>query len=123
MRLITLSLAVLLLMIQGPLWFGKGGWLRSIELEAQVDLNHQKVALLKNRNAKLESEVVDLRDGTGSIEERARFELGMVKQNEIFVQIVQPGTAAVSQEAGPVEDAPSAPSANKSVNTSPASQR
>ncbi|MEG2032950.1 MAG: septum formation initiator family protein, partial [Janthinobacterium sp.] len=46
---------------------------------------------LKARNAKLESEVRDLKDGTGAVEERARYELGMVKQNEIFVQIVRKG--------------------------------
>ena len=53
MRLITLVLAVLLILIQYPLWLGKGGWLRVAELEAQVEAGHQKTALLKARNAKL----------------------------------------------------------------------
>ena len=88
MRLITLALAALLLLIQYPLWLGKGGWLRTGELETQVVLAQKKNLDLKARNAKLDSEVHDLKEGTGAVEERARFELGMVRQNEIFVQIV-----------------------------------
>lgn len=88
MRLITLVLTALLLLIQFPLWLGKGGWLRVYDLEAQVEAAQQKVAELKARNAKLESEVIDLKTGTGAVEERARYELGMIKQNEIFVQVL-----------------------------------
>lgn len=90
MRLITLALATLLLLIQIPLWLGKGGWLRVGDLENQVAVAQKKNAELLARNAKLDSEVRDLKNGTGAVEERARFELGMVKQNEIFVQIVDP---------------------------------
>lgn len=91
MRLISLALAALLLLIQIPLWQGKGGWLRVADMEAQVAVALKKNAELKARNAKLDSEVRDLKDGTGAVEERARYELGMVKQNEIFVQIVAKG--------------------------------
>ncbi len=91
MRLISVCLAALLLLIQYPLWFGKGGWLRVADMEAQVTAAHTRNASLKARNAKLESEVLDLKDGTGAVEERARYELSMIKQNEIFVQIVGPG--------------------------------
>jgi len=91
MRLITLALAALLLLIQYPLWLGKGGWLRVTDMEAQVAVANKKNMELKARNDKLESEVRDLKDGTGAVEERARYELGMVKQNEIFVQIVRKG--------------------------------
>ena len=88
MRLITLALAALLLLIQYPLWLGKGGWLRVYDLESQVATAQQSAADRKARNAKLESEVADLKTGTGAVEERARFELGMIKQNEIFVQVL-----------------------------------
>ncbi|MBC7860578.1 MAG: cell division protein FtsB [Burkholderiaceae bacterium] len=91
MRLITLALTALLLLIQFPLWIGKGGWLRVADMEAQVEQAQKKNKELKARNDKLDSEVRDLKDGTGAVEERARFELGMVKQNEIFVQIVGKG--------------------------------
>ena len=89
MRLITLALAFLLLLIQWPLWLGKqGGWLRVSELQAQVSAAQTKSDELRARNAKLESEVRDLKEGTGAVEERARFELNMIKQNEIYVQIL-----------------------------------
>ncbi len=91
MRLISLALAVLLLLIQYPLWLGKGGWLRVADLEQQVDAAHDKNDALKRRNAKLDSEVRDLKDGTGAVEERARYELSMIKQNEIYVQILRKG--------------------------------
>jgi cell division protein FtsB len=89
MRLITLALAALLLLIQYPLWLGKGGWLSVHDLEEQVAASRTRAETLKARNAKLESEVRDLKDGTGAVEERARYELGMLKQNEIFVQVLR----------------------------------
>lgn len=90
MRLILLSLTALLLLIQYPLWLGKGGWLRVWDLDQQVAAAQQKNKELKARNAKLNSEVQDLREGTGAVEERARYELGMIKENEIFVQVLEP---------------------------------
>ena len=89
MRLITLALAALLLLIQYPLWLGKGGWLTVADLESQVAASRAKTEQLKARNAKLESEVHDLKDGLGAVEERARYELGMIKSNEIFVQVLR----------------------------------
>lgn len=90
MRLILISLTALLVLIQYPLWLGKGGWLRVWDLSKQVDGALVKEQELKARNAKLASEVQDLKEGTGAVEERARYELGMIKENEVFVQILQP---------------------------------
>ena len=65
-------------------------------LAARMGPRHQVVAAqkkndeLKARNAKLNSEVQDLKEGTGAVEERARYELGMIKENEVFVQILDP---------------------------------
>ena len=89
MRIISLVLAALLLLIQYPLWLGKGGMLAVSDLKDQVQLAQVRTDQLKARNAKLESEVRDLREGTGAVEERARLELGMIKQNEIFVQVLR----------------------------------
>jgi cell division protein FtsB len=89
MRIISLILAALLLLIQYPLWLGKGGWLSVADMENQVAASRTRTEQLKARNAKLESEVRDLRDGLGAVEERARYELGMIKQNEIFVQVLR----------------------------------
>src|SRR5689334_20682503 len=89
MRLIALVLAVLLVLIQYPLWLGKGGWLRVWDMEHQVEAAHIKIQELKARNAKLESEVNDLKEGSDAVEERARLELGMLKKGEVFVQILE----------------------------------
>ncbi|MDB5797688.1 MAG: ftsB [Paucimonas sp.] len=90
MRLILIVLSGLLLLVQFPLWLGRGGWLKVWDLDQQVTSAQKKTDELKARNAKLASEVQDLREGTGAVEERARYELGMIKDNEIFVQILQP---------------------------------
>lgn len=105
MRLITLILLALVILIQFPLWLGKGGWLRVSELDKQVAVAHSKNEELKQRNAKLESEVEDLKNGTEAVEERARFELGMVKKDEIFVQILEPGSKVDAKPASSVKNA------------------
>lgn len=97
MRLITLVLLALLMLIQYPLWMGKGGWLRVSELDKQVTAVKSKNNALKERNAKLDSEVQDLKNGTAAVEERARFELGMIKKDEIFVQILDAGSKVDSK--------------------------
>jgi cell division protein FtsB len=89
MRLITIALAVLLVLIQYPLWLGKGGWLSVADMQGQVEETRIKTEHLTARNAKLGSEVDDLKEGTGAVEERARYDLGMIKQNEIFVQVLR----------------------------------
>jgi cell division protein FtsB len=58
-------------------------------MERQVAASRAHTDQLKARNAKLESEVGDLKEGLGAVEERARYELGMIKQNEIFVQVLR----------------------------------
>ena len=113
MRLIALCLAVLLVLIQYPLWLGKGGWLRVHDLDLQVTAAHEKNDEAKARNAKLASEVNDLKDGTGAVEERARLELGMIKNDEYFVQIAQGGgkpgeaSAPAPQQVAPQATTPS----------------
>lgn len=99
MRLIALAFATLLVLIQYPLWLGKGGWLRVWDLDKQVTQVQVKNEALKARNSKLESEVQDLKTGTGAVEERARFELGMIKKDEVFVQILDPGSAIATTHA------------------------
>ena len=89
MRVIVYGLLTLLVLIQYPLWLGKGGWLYVYDLDKQVNLQEEKNRQLQLRNSKLEGDVKDLKDGTRAIEERARIEHGMVKDNEILVQILQ----------------------------------
>lgn len=87
MRLVTIVLTILLVLIQYPLWWGRGGWLRVHELKQQLARQQQKNAGLKLRNEQLVGEVRDLQHGAAAIEERARYELGMVKKGEIFVRV------------------------------------
>jgi len=111
MRLITLALVALLLLVQIPLWLGKGGWLRVSELESSVAAAKTRTEELKARNAKLASEVDDLKDGTGAVEERARYELGMIKQNEVFIQIL--GANGLPKESATPLPPPPAPEPGK----------
>lgn len=106
MRLITISLVLLLALIQHPLWLGKGGWLRVWDLDQQVNEAHDKNIVLKARNDKLASEVKDLQNGTGAIEERARTELGMIKEGEIFIQLLAPSTSAIPLQPSQVTPLP-----------------
>jgi cell division protein FtsB len=80
------------------------------DLETQVAASHKKTDELKARNAKLDSEVRDLKDGTGAVEERARYELGMIKQNEIFVQVLDEN-GKPSESKTPLPVPPPAPPA------------
>ena len=101
MRLIILCLSALLVLIQYPLWLGKGGWLRVWDLDKQVQQAQKKNDELKERNAKLASEVEDLKQGTGAVEERARYELGMIKQNEVFIQVLDGNPTRAHSEPTP----------------------
>ncbi|MBN3792494.1 cell division protein FtsB [Burkholderia sp. Ac-20353] len=95
MRLVTVVLIALLALIQYPLWWGHGGWLRVHELRQQLDGQLQKNADEKLRNERIAGEVQDLQSGTAAIEERARYEMGMVKDGEVFVQFVSPNAPAL----------------------------
>ena len=89
MKALGILLAALIVLIQYPLWFGKGGWLRAWELDRQVDATRGKNAELERRNSALAADVRDLKTGTDAIEERARYELGMTRPDEIFYQYVE----------------------------------
>jgi cell division protein FtsB len=85
----TWVLVALLVLLQYPLWFGKGGLLRVREMERQVAAQREVNQTLEARNASQEAEVRDLKAGYEAIEERARYELGLVKEGETFVQTPQ----------------------------------
>ena len=89
MKLLGLALAALILLIQYPLWLGKGSWLRVWEVDRQIRTQRETNRQLQARNAALDAEVQNLKLGLDAVEERARSELGMIKQNEIFFQILE----------------------------------
>jgi len=96
MRVLAFVLLALLVTIQWPLWFGKGGWLRAWELERQLGAQRGVNGTLNARNAELSAEVASLREGRDAIEERARRELNMLREGEVFFQIVDPPPHSVS---------------------------
>ena len=89
LRWLILILAGLIAALQYPLWLGKGSWLKAWEVDQELTKQKQENTRLKARNSSLEAEVKDLKTGYGAIEERARSELGMVKQDEIFFQVLE----------------------------------
>jgi cell division protein FtsB len=88
MKILAAVLALLALALQYPLWFGKGGWTRVWELDRQVVAQRAANAQDKARNDALEAEVRDLKEGSEAVEERARLELGMIRKDEVFYQVV-----------------------------------
>jgi len=86
-RLLPTILIALLLILQGQIWLGKGSVPTVIELEHKIQEQNELNAKAKRINDQLNSEVSDLKEGLNTVEERARNEFGMVKANEIFVQI------------------------------------
>lgn len=101
-RAITLILVALLILLQYPLWLGKGGWLKVWDMGRQVEAQQQANRQSQSRNALLDAEVRDLKQGTDAIEERARSELGMIKRNEVFYQFIG------NQPPAPASSVPSA---------------
>ncbi|MCK9284694.1 MAG: cell division protein FtsB [Rhodocyclaceae bacterium] len=89
MRWPTLVLIVLIALLQYPLWFGKGGWYRVWDMDRQLQAQRDVNRKLEQRNGGLDAEVRDLKSGYDAIEERARYELGLVKDGEVFVHIPQ----------------------------------
>ena len=85
----TLALVVLIALLQYPLWLGQGGWIRVWDYERQLQAQRQANQKLEQRNAGLDAEVRDLKSGLEAIEERARYDLGMIKEGEVFVQVPQ----------------------------------
>ena len=90
MRLLAVALIALIALIQYPLWIGKGSWRRVWELDQQIRAQRETNRQLQARNAALEAEVIDLKQGLDAIEERARSELGMIRKDELFFQILEP---------------------------------
>lgn len=90
MRLLAFAFIILIAAIQYPLWLGKGGWLRVWQLDRQIEAQRETNEELAKRNQALVAEVRDLKEGLDAIEERARFELGLVKPDEVFFQVLDP---------------------------------
>ena len=99
MRYITVALLVLLALVHAELWFGRGGAPRMMELQGR--LREQQVAngTARARNGQMDAEVRDLKEGLEMVEEKARYELGMIRPNEIYVQVSTPRPATPAPPA------------------------
>ena len=87
MRWTPILLATLLVVVQGDLWFGKGNLPYVMSLRKQLVAQRAANVQARERNVRVAAEVVDLREGLEMVEEKARAELGMVKPDEILVQV------------------------------------
>ena len=87
LRWSTAALLALLTLVQAQLWFGNGGKPHAMNLELQLARQQATNDAARTRNLRLQAEVRDLREGLEMVEEKARSELGMVKPDEILVQI------------------------------------
>ena len=84
---LSIALVALIALVQAELWFGRGGVTRMVELQRKLDAQRSTNEQAKRRNEQLAAEVSDLKEGLEMVEEKARFELGMIKPDEIYVQL------------------------------------
>ncbi|SEO41399.1 cell division protein FtsB [Nitrosovibrio sp. Nv6] len=97
MKVLSFILTALIVLLQYPLWLGKGSWLKVWEVDQQVMTQYEINQKLKSRNAALDAEVRDLKQGYEAIEERARSELGMIREDEVFFHITEDNEKNLSQ--------------------------
>ena len=102
MKILAAILGALLILIQYPLWVGKGGWLRAWDVDRQLEAQRAKNSQLEVRNASLGAEVRDLKQGSEAVEERARRELGMVRNDEVFFQYVDTNRVDENRGQSPI---------------------
>jgi cell division protein FtsB len=97
MRLLIAVLLMLLILLQYRLWVGPGSLAEVNNLQREIDQLREELVGLRERNSALQAEVEDLRSGRSAIEERARSELGMIKEGETFYQVIQPPGAPADE--------------------------
>jgi len=91
LRWLTAGLLLLALLLQGELWFSDDGYRKTLDLREAVAEQRGLNAELKARNAALDAEVINLKEGVEAAEERARNDLGLIGENETFYQVVDAG--------------------------------
>ncbi len=121
MRLLYLTLMVACIAIQYPLWWGEEGWARVTVLKQQLQEQEEKNKALLARNNAMDAEVHDLKTGTDALEDRARIEMRMIKNDETYVQILTPNEP---QPQVPVSyQVPAAPEAKKTADATAATKQ
>ena len=90
MRTIGLFLILILVGLQYKLWFGDGSIVQSVQLDKKLAAQKEENKKLAARNRAVEADIVELKSGDQALEEQARYDLGMVKQGEVYYQFVDP---------------------------------
>ncbi|MDG2297019.1 MAG: septum formation initiator family protein [Gammaproteobacteria bacterium] len=89
MRLVTIVLIILFLLLQVDIWIKNDGYKRKVELTETIEMQTEANKEMTIRNNQLQQEIIDLRNGTEAIEEKARTEMGMIKEGEEFYLIAK----------------------------------
>jgi cell division protein FtsB len=89
MRWLALGLLLLLLLLQYRLWFAEGSLAELHRLKAEIEQQQALNETLRVRNDRLEEEVLELQQGLETVEERARRDLGMIREGEVYYQVVE----------------------------------
>ena len=89
MRLVTIVLIILFLLLQVDIWIKKDGYKRKVELAEMIEIQTEANKDMTIRNNQLQQEIIDLKNGTEAIEEKARTEMGMIKEGEEFYLIAK----------------------------------
>ena len=90
MKIIAFVLLVLLIWLQYKIWLQDGGIPEVVQLQQEIEEMKTEVQQLQERNLSLDAEVKDLKKGLDAIEERARSEMGMIKEGEVYYQVIEP---------------------------------
>ncbi|HHJ36313.1 MAG TPA: cell division protein FtsB [Gammaproteobacteria bacterium] len=98
MKKIAFVLLILLIWLQYKIWLQDGGIPEVVQLQDDVEQVKTEVKKLQERNQSLDAEVKDLKKGLDAIEERARSEMGMIREGEIYYQVIEPERDIQSHE-------------------------
>jgi cell division protein FtsB len=94
MKILIAVLMLMLIGLQYKLWLGDGSLSEVVQLTRELEIQRQRLSELEERNKILEAQVLDLQNGLDAFEEKARNDLGMIKQGETFIQLIPPGVTA-----------------------------
>jgi cell division protein FtsB len=98
MKILIGVLILLLIGLQYKLWIGDGSLSEVVQLSRELDIQKEKLRLLKEKNRILEAQVLDLQSGLDAFEEKARNDLGMIKQGETFIQLIPSAQGEIDEQ-------------------------
>jgi len=98
MKILIAALILIFIGLQYKLWFGDGSLSEVVQLSRELEIQKQKLQDLEARNKILEAQVLDLQIGLDAFEEKARNDLGMIKQGETFIQLIPPAVDTANEQ-------------------------